>query len=69
MVNEIVLRLGVKSSNDKAVLRFTKELAPLITSGPPGITGFSEGRPKVKEVIAYWPTLIDKSLIKTRIEI
>ena len=68
-MNEIVLRLGVKSSDDKAVLRFTKELAPLITSGPPGITGFAEGRPRVREVVAYWPTLIDKNLIKTRVEL
>ena len=66
IVNEIILRIGVKSYNKMYVERFTKELAPLITSGPPGITGFSEGRPKVKEVIAYWPTLIDKNLIKTK---
>ena len=66
IVNEIILRIGVKSFNKMYVERFTKELAPLITSGPPGITGFSEGRPKVKEVIAYWPTLIDKNLIKTK---
>ena len=69
IVNEIVLRLGVKSYDSKAVLRFTKELAPLITSGPPGITGFSEGRPRVREVVAYWPTLIRKNLINTRVEI
>ena len=69
VINEIVLRLGVKSSDNKSVLRFTKELAPLITSGPPGITGFSEGRPRVREVVAYWPALIHKSLIETKVEI
>ena len=69
IVNEIVLRLGVKSHDSKAVLRFTKELAPLITSGPPGITGFAEGRPRVREVVAYWPALISKSLIDTRVEV
>ncbi|MBI45830.1 MAG: ATPase [Candidatus Marinimicrobia bacterium] len=68
-INEIVLRLGVKSNAYKDVLRFTKELAPLITSGPPGITGFSEGRPKVKEVVAYWPSLINKNRITTKVEI
>jgi len=69
IINEIVLRLGVKSYDNKAVLRFTKELAPLITSGPPGVTGFAEGRPRVREVVAYWPALIHKSLINTRVEI
>ena len=39
----------------------------MITAGPPGVTGFSEGRPKVREIVAYWPTLIDKDLVKTSI--
>ena len=69
IVNEVVLRLGVKSFDKNAVSRFTKELAPLITAGPPGVTGFAEGRPRVKEVIAYWPALIDKSLINTEVEL
>ena len=69
IINEIVLRVGVKSKCKNSVERFTKELAPLITAGPPGITGFSEGRPRVREIVAYWPTLIDKDLIKTNTEI
>ena len=69
IVNEVVLRLGVKSFDKNDVSRFTKELAPLITAGPPGVTGFSDGRPRVKEVIAYWPALIKKTLIKTEVEL
>ena len=63
--NEIVLRLSVKDTNKEKVSRFGKEISPVITSGPPGITGFSGGRPKPQEVIAYWPALINKNLIKT----
>ena len=48
---------------------FGKEIAPLITAGPPGVTGFSGGRPKPKEVIAYWPTLIPKDLIKIEVDV
>ena len=66
IINEIVLRVGVRSLCKDSVERFTKELAPLITAGPPGITGFAEGRPRVREIVAYWPTLIDKNLIKTK---
>ena len=66
-INEIVLRLGVKSFSYNDVARFTKELSPLITAGPPGITGFAGGRPKVNEVVAYWPTLIEKNKIKTTV--
>ena len=66
VVNEVVLRLGVKGFCRKSIIKFTKELSPLITSGPPGITGFSEGRPKIREIIAFWPALLDKKLVKTR---
>ena len=39
-VNEVVLRVGVKDPDRARVDRFGKELAPLVTSGPPGVTGF-----------------------------
>ena len=64
--NEIVLRLSVKDSSKSKVDRFGMEISPVITSGPPGITGFAGGRPKAQEIIAYWPALIDKKLIKTK---
>jgi len=67
--NEIVLRLGVKDQNKHKVNRFGMEIAPVITSGPPGITGFSGGRPKAQEIIAYWPALIPKHLIKTSVDV
>ena len=49
--------------------RFTKEIAPLILTGPPSVTGFAGGRPKVEEIMAYFPALIPKSLIETKVEI
>jgi len=58
---EVVLRFGVRSQNRAAVDRFTKEIAPLVLSGPPSVTGLGAGRPKVEEVMAYWPALIPKS--------
>jgi len=68
-INEVVLRLGVKDSDKNKVNRFGKELAPVITSGPPGITGFSGGRPKAQEIIAYWPALIPKELVHTTVDV
>ncbi|HVW08468.1 MAG TPA: acyclic terpene utilization AtuA family protein [Bryobacteraceae bacterium] len=58
---EVVMRFGVRSKNRAAVDRFTKEIAPLVLSGPPSVTGLGAGRPKVEEVMAYWPALIAKS--------
>ena len=60
---EIVLRVGVKDRSKARVDRFGKELAPLVTTGPPGVTGFAGGRPKATEVLGYWPALIPKHLV------
>jgi hypothetical protein len=63
VVNEVVLRVGVRGRDYKSVERFGKELAPLILTGPPSVTGFAGGRPKPSEVIAYWPALMPKSAV------
>lgn len=66
---EVQLRVGVRSEDRKAVERFTKEIAPLVLTGPPGVTGFAGGRPKVEEIVAYWPALIPKSEIVARVDV
>ena len=65
---EVQLRVGVRGEK-AAVERFTREIAPLVLNGPPSVTGFAGGRPKVEEIVAYWPALIDKSVVKTSVEI
>ena len=66
---EVVLRLGAKGKDADAIERFGKEIAPLVTAGPPGVTGFAGGRPKAQEIVAYWPALIRKSRIETRVRV
>ena len=66
---EVQLRVGVRGDDRKAVERFTKEIAPLILTGPPGVTGFAGGRPKVEEIVAYWPALIPKKEIEPEVEV
>jgi hypothetical protein len=68
-VNEVVLRFGVRGSEYKSVERFGMELAPLILTGPPAVTGFAGGRPKPSEVIAYWPALMPKTAVRPRVEV
>jgi hypothetical protein len=68
-IAEVMLRIGVRSKDKNAVDRFTKEIAPLALSGPPTVTGFGGGRPKVEEVIAYWPALIPKSAVAPKVEV
>jgi len=66
---EVQLRIGVRSPDEARVDRFTREIAPLILNGPPSVTGFAGGRPKPEEIVAYWPALIDKTLVKPVVEI
>ncbi len=66
---EVVLRLAVRGSDRSAVDRFGKEIAPLITAGPPGVTGFAGGRPKAQEVVAYWPALLAREEIEPGLEV
>ena len=68
-IPEVQLRVGVRGQNKADVERFTKEIAPLILTGPPAVTGFAGGRPKVEEIMAYFPALIPKSLIQPKVEI
>lgn len=68
-INEIQLRVAVRSQDAASVERFGKELAPLILTGPPGVTGFAGGRPRPSQIVAYWPALIPKVLMKHVIEL
>lgn len=66
---EVVLRVGVKDADRAKVDRFGKEIAPLVTSGPPGVTGFAGGRPKATEVLGFWPTLIPRGRVHPKVEV
>jgi hypothetical protein len=66
---EVQLRIGVRGADRAAVERFTREIAPLVLNGPPSVTGFAGGRPKVEEIVAYWPALVDKSVVRTSVEV
>jgi hypothetical protein len=68
-MNEIMLRIAVRSDDYASVERFGKEIAPLILTGPPSVTGFAGGRPKPTEVVAYWPALIPKKLVNPEVRI
>ncbi len=66
---EVQFRIGVRGEDQKTVERFTREIAPLVLNGPPSVTGFAGGRPKVEEIVAYWPALVDKRVVTPRVEI
>ncbi|HZO51128.1 MAG TPA: acyclic terpene utilization AtuA family protein [Bryobacteraceae bacterium] len=66
---EVQLRIGVRGQHRNAVERFTQEMIPLVLSGPPGATGYGDGRPKVREVVANWNALLPRDLVMPRVEV
>ncbi|MEO6068603.1 MAG: acyclic terpene utilization AtuA family protein, partial [Gemmatimonadota bacterium] len=66
---EVQLRVGVRSNDKKAVERFSREIAPLVLTGPPSVTGFAGGRPAVEEIVAYWPALIDRTVVEPHVHV
>ena len=66
---EVQVRISVRGQDKRAVDRFTREMIPLVLTGPPGGTGYGEGRPEVRQIVAYWPALIPREEIQTRVEV
>lgn len=67
--DEVVIRMTARDQRREAVERFTKEIAPLVTTGSQGITGYAEGRPRVQEVFAYWPTTVARTALDSNIAV
>ena len=66
---EVQLRVGVRSADRDGVERFTREIAPLVLTGPPSVTGFAGGRPRVQEIMAYWPALIRREAVESELRV
>ena len=56
----------MRDPDRQAVERFCRELAPLVTSGPPGIAGYATGRPAPRPAFGYWPALVPRSLVEAK---
>ena len=67
--DEVVIRMTATDHRKEAVERFAKEIAPLVTTGPQGITGYAAGRPRVQEVFAYWPTIVCRTLVDVEVSV
>lgn len=66
---EVQMRVSLSGDSKEDLNRFGKEMAPLILTGPSGVTGFAGGRPKASGIVAYWPALLDKDAVRPRIRI
>ncbi|MDD9951666.1 MAG: DUF1446 domain-containing protein [Zetaproteobacteria bacterium] len=64
--SEVVLRLSARDSSLDKLKLFSRQVASLILSGPPGVTILSPtGKPTA--VVSYWPALLDKRHVKPQV--
>lgn len=68
-LREVVLRICAADHRREALECFSKEFAPLVTSGPQGVTGYATGRPKIRPQFAYWPCLIPRNRVTVKVDI
>lgn len=66
---ETVLRVAARAQTKEPLEALSKEIASLVTHGPQGTTGYLSGRPKVREVFSFIPTLIDSKLVNAEVKI
>jgi hypothetical protein len=65
---EVQLRIGVRARDKAPVERFTREIAPLVLTGPPSVTGYGY-KPEVKEIVAFWPALLDRAMVDPYVKV
>lgn len=66
---EVQLRVAVRSRDRASVERFSREMPPLVLTGPPSVTGYAGGRARVQEVVAYWPALVAREAVDPHVRV
>lgn len=57
---DVMLRITARDQHRETLERFVREFAPMVTSGPPGVTGYTGTRPRPHPVFSYWPTTVSR---------
>ena len=65
---ETVLRMSAADPARAPLEHFARLVAPLVTAGPPGVTGYGQARAKVQPVFGYWPCLVPRGAVEGRVE-
>lgn len=65
---EVAFRVAMEADDKGVIEHFTRQMIPLVTAGPQGTTGYSEGRPRVHPIFRYWPCLISREHVKPTVD-
>jgi hypothetical protein len=67
-VREVIMKVGVRHMDKRAVDIFTREIAPAATGMGQGISGFAGGRPSTQPVLRLYSFLLDKARVKIEVD-
>jgi len=65
---EILLRWAATSPIRQNITEFTREIAPLVLTGPAGVGGYG-ARPKPRRQLQFWPTLISRKSVESMVKV
>jgi len=67
--SEVLVQLAVRDPESKGIdQRFGPQLVPRVLASVPGISYLADqGRPRSSSVVGYWPALLSRSAVKTRV--
>lgn len=65
---ECMLRICIADHRLEALECFSRQIAPMVTAGPPGTTGYTTGRPRIRPVFGYWPCLVNAEDVRPHVE-
>lgn len=64
---ECLLRVAAFDPRPEGLELLSRQIAPFVTAGPQGTTGYFGGRPQVRAVFGFWPCLIERERVKPSI--
>jgi len=62
-INEVRLRIAIRTANKRDCEVLAREFPPLLLSGPPTASAVA-GTPQARELMGLWSTLIPRELIE-----
>ena len=66
---EVLVQFAVRDQDERKInTRFAPQIVPRVLGTVPGITYIADqGRPRASQVIAFWPALVSREVVKQRV--
>jgi hypothetical protein len=66
---EVLVQFAVRDHDERKInTRFAPQVVPRVLGTVPGITYIADqGRPRASEVVAFWPALVSRDVVKERV--